>query len=218
MDDDARGDVGSEAGTVASMRRAGRHTAAVARAALGRRDARAVAAVGALVYVVVYLVGTFDLSLKLGQRALDLRVARDPLALLFRRTAGLHFEPLVAVDAPGFTLLLHPFNLAIAAALGALVALNLAVTVAAIRAPACRAHPSGLAAAFPALLAGASCCAPAIFVLIGIQVSAAFLAVQPVLVPGALALLLGALWYGARGLEPAAIRPRLGADTGTATS
>lgn len=219
---DAEADTGSDgdplaAGNDRAVRGALRHTLTVSRAALGRRDARLVGGVGAAVYAVVYLVSTFDLSFKPAQRALDLRVARDPLGMLFRRTEGLHFEPLVALDAPGFTFLINPINVGITAVLAGLVALNLAVTVAAIRAPTCSARPSGLAAAFPALLAGASCCAPAIFILLGLQVSAAFLAVQPVLVPIAVLFLLAALWYAARDLDPAAVRPRT-ASPGTATS
>lgn len=104
---------------------------------------------------------------------------------MFERTGALTFEAVAQVTLPGLTILISPMNILIGAALSLLVGLNLAVTYLAFRQPrACSFNrSSGILASFPALLAGGACCAPAIVLILGLQLSSLMVAAFQVLIP-----------------------------------
>lgn len=174
---------------------------------LGRRwDARAVFAVAAAGYFLVYLATVGDLSVAAGGDSsgpLSVRVADD----LSRAVASLGFFRFgaVAVVAAGpVTYLFSPLNAAVAAVLSVLVGANLALTYLGLVQPrACGLESStGVLAGVPALLSGAACCGPTILLAVGVQASATVVTAFQYLVPVAVVLLVGSLLLVGRRVEP----------------
>lgn len=126
-------------------------------------------------------------------------VIGDPGAWLDRRGL-LHFEPVAMLELGRVLFLASPLNIAFAAALGALLAVNLDGAWQLWRQPATCAVRSGrpasgfagggLLAAVPALLAGGACCAPSLLMLLGIPALGAVAGLFGWLVPASLVLLL----------------------------
>lgn len=146
------------------------------------------AAVIGVVYLVLFLVALQDISL--GGRGFEF-LAVD-WTRMFDRTGAVTFEPIARLTLPGLTILVSPLNIVTGLTLAALAAVNLIVTYAAFRQPrACSFNRStGIMASIPALLAGSACCAPAIVLLLGIQVSSLFISVFQVLIPISVLVLL----------------------------
>jgi hypothetical protein len=142
--------------------------------------------IGAL-YEVMFLVALQDISP--GGRGFQVLVAE--WTRMFDRTGAFTFEPIAQVTVPGLTILLSPVNILIGLVLSVLAGLNLTVTWMAFRAPkACRFNRStGIIASLPALLAGGACCAPAIILILGLQVSSLLITVFQVLIPVSVILL-----------------------------
>lgn len=149
-----------------------------------RRFAAAIASV----YLVMFLTVLQDISL--GGRGVQF-LATD-WTRMFDRTGGMTFEPIAQLTLPGLTILISPVNVLIGSIVSALVGLNLAVTYMAFKQPqACGFNRSiGILASLPGLLAGGACCAPAIILILGLQVSSLFITVFQILIPGAVVLLL----------------------------
>lgn len=142
-------------------------------------------------YLVLFLVALQDISR--GGRGFSFLTVE--WTRMFERTGAVTFEPIAQLTVPGVTVLLSPLNLFMGLFLSFLVGLNLMVTWIAFRQPAaCRFNRStGILASVPALLAGSACCAPAIVLILGIQVSSLFMAVFQVLLPASLLLLVATL-------------------------
>lgn len=164
-----------------------RKLAAILRVRPYRRMAIGIAAV----YLVLFLVALRDLGPGGdGWQALTVEWTR-----MFDRTGPVTFEPVALLSAPGITLLVSPLNILIGVAVAVLAAFNLVLTWIAFRQPkACSFNRSGgILASVPALLAGGACCAPALVLILGLQVSSLFIAVFQVLIPASLVLLLASL-------------------------
>lgn len=181
---------------------------------LGSPGGRAVVAVGAVLYLLLYLVSVDQLVyspdgllLPAGDPPL-LRVAPDWTARLLRARASLVWEPVLAVYLTGrWALFVAVPNLVLGAAIGTLVGMNLALALLAAVAGGVRrgSRPllgvwQGLAGGAPALLTGFACCAPTALIALGSMgagVTAGFLAVRPVLMPLTGMLLVSALAWSA---------------------
>ncbi len=139
-------------------------------------------------YLILFLIALQDLSFS-GQ---GVRILTAEWTRMFDRTGTMTFEPVLQLILPGLTFLFSPLNVLIGGLLSGLAGLNLAVTYLAYRQPkACRFNRStGLFASLPALLAGGACCAPAIVLIFGLQVSSLFITVFQVLLPVAGVLLV----------------------------
>lgn len=111
------------------------------------------------------------------------------------------FEALALADLGHLVMLLSPLNLAIAATLGTLLAVNVYGAVELRRRPGrCRVASASLLGAVPALLAGGACCAPALLLLLGVPALGAFAALFGWLVPLSLVLLLASrVWQLTQG-------------------
>ncbi|ELZ45992.1 hypothetical protein C464_11655 [Halorubrum coriense DSM 10284] len=188
-----------------------RRTLFAVRAALGRRDGRATAAVVAAAYLVAYHLGLGHLGLRAGASAstprFDLAVADDPVALATRRVAAFQYEPVALLSAGPVEYLFAPVNTVLGLALAALVGVTLAVSVVAWRGPsACRIGAgAGAVAGLPGVLSGVACCGPAFLAVIGVQASAGLLAAFRWFLPASVAgLVLTLLWVGSR-VDPAAV-------------
>lgn len=158
-------------------------------AILGIPAYRRVAGVIAALYWVLFLVALQDISAGgEGVRFLTVEWTR-----MFERTGTFTFEPIARLTLPGLTLLISPLNMLIGFIVAALAGSNLAVTWVAFRRPkACSFNRSaGILAGVPALLAGGACCAPALVLILGLQLSSLMVSVFQVLIPlSVLALLV----------------------------
>ena len=155
----------------------------------------------ALIYLVLFQIALGDLTV-------DLRAARAPEAFLvpgwsdmiWRTRGPFHFEPVGMLEAPFVVWLLSPVNLVIGAVLGALTGVQIALVRVARRcAVQCGLSPlTGVLAGLPGLLAGTACCAPLLFLLLGVQVTAGLLTLMGLMVPIAFVLLLAGMLLSLR--------------------
>ena len=178
-------------------------TAAALSVAVSRRDSLAVLLAGAAGYLVVYLVTIGDLG-RSGAGAPTVRFAADASRAL-ASTGFFRFDAVAVASGWGLTYLFSPLNLLVALVLAGLVGANLALTYLGVVQPrACGLEAStGVVAGVPALLSGAACCGPTILLVVGVQASAAWIGVFQLLVPLALALLVGSLLVIGRQVDPA---------------
>lgn len=151
-------------------------------------------------YLLLFLLALGDVSIG-GEEFGVMTVGFDRM---FERSGAFTFEPVARLTMPGLTVLLSPLNLVVGTVVAGLAGLNLAVTWLAFRQPrACRFNRStGILASLPALLAGGACCAPAVVLLLGLQVSSLLIAVFQVVIPLSVVLLSVALVLILRRTEP----------------
>lgn len=168
----------------------------------------------ALVYILMFQIALGDLTV-------DGHAARAPEAFLvpgwsemiWRSRGPFHFEPIGMLEAPFVVWLVSPVNVAIGAVLGLLTGVQIALVRIARRcAVQCGLSPlTGVFAGLPGLLAGTACCAPVLFLLLGVQVTAGLLTLMGLMVPIAFVLLLAgmlfSLRYAARRCGRAALLP-----------
>ncbi len=157
----------------------------------------AAAAIGS-VYALIYLYALGDLS-TMPEAAWGVR-AGDAGRWLEQRGV-LQFEAIALLEAGRVVWLFSPMNTLVAAALGAVLALNLDGAWVLWRRPAAcglGGTTGGLFAAVPALIAGGACCAPSVLLLIGIPSLGAFAGLFGWLVPASLALLIASRWWQRR--------------------
>lgn len=142
----------------------------------------------AAVYLVLFLVALQDLT----PGGSGFGLVTTGWSRMIERTGTVTFEPIARLTMPGVTILLSPLNLLIGGIISVLVGLNLLVTYIAFRQPkACSFNRStGILASFPALLAGGACCAPAIVLILGLQLSSTLVTAFQVLIPLAVVLLI----------------------------
>lgn len=176
------------------------------RVVVTRRDTVAVLLTGIVAYTVLYSYSTGALAIS-GRAGFTLQVVADPLARAFQQTGSFSYEPIARVQALGVSYLFSPVDVALALFLAALVGVNLAVSYLGLVQPrACGLAPSsGVLAAFPALLSGAACCGPIIFVALGIQATGALLAGAQFLLPVSILLLLFSLLVVGARIDPALV-------------
>jgi hypothetical protein len=155
---------------------------------------QAIAWAVALAYLLLFQLAVADLTLDGAARPALVLVVEGWHNLLLRARAPFQFEAVAVVEAPFLVWLVSPMNIAIGLALGLLTGFQIALVRIARRcAAACGLKPAaGALAAVPGLLAGSACCAPILFVLLGVQVTASLITLMGLLIPAAfLFLLLG---------------------------
>lgn len=147
-----------------------------------------------VIYLLLYLWAIGHLSQGLG--GVDLLVVSDPLSKLLQPELGpFSFTPVARV-ALGPVTYLFSLNTVLGLGLAGLVGLNAALTYLVWRQPsACGIGRSstGLLAGIPALLSGAACCGPVVLIVLGVQASGVLLTGFQLLLPLAVAVLLGSL-------------------------
>jgi hypothetical protein len=145
----------------------------------------------AAAYLMLFLVAVADLTIDGVWRPLSGFAASDWQNLVLRQRSPFQFETVAVVEAPWLVWLISPMNIAIGLTLGLLTGLQIAlVRIAKDCAVACGLSPAtGILAGLPGLLAGSACCAPLLFVLLGIQVTASMVTLMGLLVPVAFFLL-----------------------------
>ncbi len=159
-----------------------------------RRDSLSVFVTVTVIYLLLYLWAIGHLSQGLG--GVDLLVVSDPLSKLLQPELGpFSFTPVARV-ALGPVTYLFSLNTVLGLGLAGLVGLNAALTYLVWRQPsACGIGRSstGLLAGIPALLSGAACCGPVVLIVLGVQASGVLLTGFQLLLPLAVAVLLGSL-------------------------
>lgn len=182
-------------------------TIRVSALALGVRRYRRIAVAVALGYLLVYLLAIQNLIVSPGTDLSrfvpipSVRVATDWTSKVLKQVAPFYFEPVVAIyPVNHVTVLVSPVNMAMGAALGALVGVNVAVALLIVRtARACRTRAfTGLLGALPGFLTGFACCVPTVALLIGAQLTVALVALRTWFFPIALAALALSLVWNAR--------------------
>jgi hypothetical protein len=159
---------------------------------LGDPASQAVAWTVALVYLLLFQVAIADLTIDGAARPASMFVVGNWQDLAFRTRAPFQFEAVAIVEAPFLVWLVSPMNIAIGLALGLLTGVQIAlVRIARHCAVSCGLKPAaGVLAAVPGLLAGSACCAPILFILLGVQVTASLITLMGLLVPAAFVFLL----------------------------
>ena len=163
------------------------------------RSLRTVSLVTAL-YLTTFLLSVGDLAVDAVMRPLSATFAGSWMELMLRQRTPFQFEAIAMIDLPGAVLLLSPLNIATGLILGLLTGVQIALVGIARRcATACRLHPlSGLISGLPGLLAGSACCAPVLFLLLGLQVTTAVVTTMSLMIPAAFLLLVAGLCVTAR--------------------
>ncbi|MGH8221906.1 MAG: hypothetical protein ACREQZ_02930 [Woeseiaceae bacterium] len=130
----------------------------------------------------------------------DFRVLPGWRELIFRQRAPFLFEPIGVLHFGPLMLFLSVPNIAIATALGVLVAANVAVSYFSFHALGLRGVRGlhSLIGTIPALISGAGCCVPTLILVIGLQLTATLATVWSWLVPASALLLAGSLWWSLR--------------------
>lgn len=181
---------------------------AVLRTVLTRPRALAVVLATTVAYLGLFLVVIGDLFVQPGA-GYGVVVVDDPLTRAFRPGPGPFTHEAVALVSAGSVLyLFSPLNLLLGLAVAGLVGLNLGVAYLALTQPAaCGIEAgTGLVASVPALLSGGACCAPAVFLALGITASGTLLTAFTWLLPLGFVLLVGSLGYLLTKVSPAAVR------------
>ena len=170
-----------------------RRTVAGVDAALCRTDGRVAFLLGVVGYPILYL-GSLG-HLALGGRGYALQVVADPLSRATESTRAFSFEPVARVVIEPLSLLVSPLDVGLAVLLGALLGCNLAVGLVAWRSPAaCGLGSSASAlAGLPALLTGATCCGPAVLLVVGVSATGPLLTALGYATPVTGLALLGSL-------------------------
>ena len=146
----------------------------------------------ALVYLAVFQIAVADLTIDGVSRPTSMFVVPNWESLLLRERAPFQFEAVAILESPYLVWLISPMNIALGMALGLLTGLQVALVRIARRcAVACGLSPAtGVLAGLPGLLAGSACCAPILFVLLGVQVTASLVTFMGLMIPAAFAFLL----------------------------
>lgn len=154
----------------------------------------------ALIYLLVYQFAVSDLSIDGTVRPFSMVGLSNWQDVVFRTRVPFQFEAIGVMQGPFFTWLLSPVNLAIGLALGLLTGAQIAlVGIARKCAASCGLSPvAGILSGLPGLLAGSACCAPLLFILLGIQLTASLVTLMGVMIPIAFVLLLGGLVFTLR--------------------
>lgn len=145
-----------------------------------------------LVYLAVFQIAVADLTIDGSYRPASMFVVAHWESLVLRERAPFQFEAVAILEAPYLVWLISPMNIAVGLVLGLLTGVQIALVRIARRcAVACGLSPAtGLLAGLPGLLAGSACCAPILFVLLGVQVTASLVTLMGLMIPAAFLFLL----------------------------
>ena len=146
----------------------------------------------ALVYLAVFQIAVADLTIDSISRPTSIFAAPNWESLLLRERAPFQFEAVAILETSYLVWLISPMNIALGLALGLLTGFQIALGHIARRcAVACGLSPAtGILAGLPGLLAGSACCAPVLFVLLGVQVTAWLVTLMGLMIPAAFVFLL----------------------------
>lgn len=145
----------------------------------------------ALAYLLVFQIAAGDMTLGGASRLTSIQVVENWQSLVLRTRAPFQFEPVAFVETSFLVWLISPVNISIGIMLGLLTGFQIALTrIARQCAVACGISPAtGIFAGLPGLLAGSACCAPILFILLGVQITASLITLMGLMIPAAFFLL-----------------------------
>lgn len=154
----------------------------------------------ALIYLFVFQFAVADLSIDGTIRPFSTFGLSNWQDVVFRQRVRFQFEAVASLEGPFFVWLLSPVNIAIGVVLGLLTGAQIAlVGIARKCAVSCGLSPvAGILSGLPGLLAGSACCAPLLFILLGVQLTASLVTLMGLMIPIAFVLLLGGLVFTLR--------------------
>lgn len=180
------------------------HTGRIVRGLGHHRGALAVLGVVTVAYLVAFLYMLRNLIITT-EAGVSIFVVDAPLSRMFDPAPGAFlFQPVALIEAGVVVLEFSPLNFLLGLGIAFLVGLNLSFSYLAITQPrSCGMSASaGVFASIPALLAGSACCAPVIFLILGIQATGVVLTAFVFLLPVSVALLVLTLVYLAGKINP----------------
>lgn len=150
-------------------------------------------------YLLIYLAATRQVVLTTSPENVFLLLPQWE-NLLWRERSLFVFEPIASLTIGNLRLFVSPPNLAVALALSALVALNVAVSVAVLYRLGVRGGRGflNLLGTVPAIVSGTACCVPTVVLLLGLQLTATLSTLWSLFLPLSLALLTLSLWWSLR--------------------
>lgn len=158
-------------------------------------------------YAMVYLWAIADLTVQsTGGIAVDV-VA--PFDRAFQRGPGrFAYEGIAIVDLGIARYIFSPVNTAVGLGMGALVGVSFALSyLASVRPASCGVGASsGVLAAIPAALSGGACCAPVLFIVLGVTATGVTLTIVTWLLPISAVILLATIVYLAGQIDQSALR------------
>lgn len=181
-------------------------TLAVSRGTVRRRDTRAVLVGVGAVYLVAFLYVIQDLAFS--GAGLSVTVADDPLATMVQPAPGAFMHrPVVLLELGVATWEFSPLNTLLGGGIAALVGLNLSLSyLGIVQSRSCGVSAgAGVVAGVPALLAGGTCCAPVVLLVLGVQATGTLVTAVAWLLPVSVLLLLATLVSIAGRVDPTAL-------------
>jgi len=145
----------------------------------------------ALGYLLLFLIAIGDITPGNRSGSSSLIVMQNWSETMLRERSAFQFEAVAVLETSLFVWLVSPVNVAIGLTLGLMTGLQVALVRIARRcAAACGLGPAtGILASLPGLLAGSACCAPMLFLLLGLQVTASLVTLMGLMIPVAFLLL-----------------------------
>ena len=182
-------------------------TGTVVRVVLRRRGSLVVFAGVTAGYLLAFLwlLGDLLVATEVG---FSVFVVDDPIARALQPAPGAFlFQPVALLELGVAAWEFSPLNTLLGVGIAALVGFNLAVSYLAVTQPrSCGLSTgAGALASVPGLLAGSTCCAPVLLLVLGIQASGLVLAAFVWLLPVSVLLLVSTLVYVAGKVDPAAL-------------
>jgi len=174
-----------------------------------RWDTIGIFAATTLAYLLIYLWAIQEFSLSSGS-SFSVMVVNDPLARMFEPGIGRFlFEPIAIIDLGFATYLFSPINSGIGLVIAGLVGANFALMyLSYVQPAACGVGTSsGMLAAVPAILSGGTCCAPLLFLVLGITATGTMLSIITWLLPVGLVVLVASVIYLAGQINTTAVAP-----------
>ncbi len=175
-----------------------RRTLSVTGGAFTRRDTAAILGAVLVVYLTAFLYLIQDMQFDVPASVGIVSVATDPFATMMQSAPGTFMrQPIAVVELGVVTWQFSPVNTLLGIVIGVLVGLNLALSYLAITQPrSCGVGATaGVFAGVPALFAGGACCAPIIFLILGIQATGTLMTVFSWLLPVSILMLTVTLLY-----------------------
>lgn len=169
----------------------------VIRELAGRRDSLAVLLAVTGLYLFAFLYMLNDVLVQTGA-GFSVFVVDSPVETMLQPAPGpFLYRPVALLELGVVVWEFSPLNTLLGAGLALLVGLNMAASYLAVVQPrSCGISAStGAVASIPALFAGSACCAPAIVLVLGLQVSGTLITAFTWLLPVSIVLLLMTLFY-----------------------
>lgn len=152
--------------------------------------------ISSIIYLLFYLIAIQNIALT-SQENFNYIIVSNPLETTFNSQSFLQYEAIMQVVLPPIIVAISPINILIGLILSLLVGLNISLVYRLYKQPnQCKIRDStGIISILPPLLSGAACCAPAIVLILGLQVTATMMTIFSIMLPISFVLLVLSIIY-----------------------